>query len=138
MSILQPTYYTRHPDDTYSVADPQPTIQPVKQEPVACQFPRQPNNEGGWTIDAKFLNILVKDMADDEFAVDMEETEAVLLALERSYAEPVQPVKQEPVAWDLAEKVRRDLDRQSCPGVYMNIAVESIVKNYAAAIRGLK
>ena len=34
MSILQPTYYTRHPDETYSVADPQPTIQPVKQEPV--------------------------------------------------------------------------------------------------------
>ena len=49
-----------------------------------------------------------------------------------------EPVKQGPVAWDLAEKVRRDLDRQSCPGVYMNIAVESIVKNYAAAIRGLK
>ena len=46
--------------------------------------------------------------------------------------------KQEQVAWDLAEKVRRDLDRQSCPGVYMNIAVESIVKNYAAAIRGMK
>ena len=35
MSILQPTYYTRHPDETYSVADPQPNIQPVKQEPVA-------------------------------------------------------------------------------------------------------
>jgi len=46
--------------------------------------------------------------------------------------------KQEQVAWDLAEKVRRDLDRQSCPGVYMNIAVESIVKNYATAIRGMK
>ena len=64
-------------------------VQPVKQEPVACQFPRQPNNEGGWTIDAKFLNIIVKDMADDEFAVGMEETEAVLLALERSYSAPV-------------------------------------------------
>lgn len=28
-------------------------------------------------------------------------TEALKLALERSYAEPVQPVKQEPVAWHL-------------------------------------
>jgi len=34
------------------------------------------------------------------------------------------------VAWDLAEKVRRDLDRQSCPGVCMNLAMESIVKHY--------
>jgi hypothetical protein len=32
-------------------------------------------------------------------------------------------------AWNLAEKVRADLDRQSCPGVYMNIAMESIVKH---------
>ena len=34
------------------------------------------------------------------------------------------------VAWELAEKVRRDLDRQSCPDAFMRIAVESIVKNY--------
>ena len=46
-----------------------------------------------------------------------------------------EPVKQEPVAWDLAEKVRRDLDRKSCPDAYMRIAMESIVKHYAAAIR---
>ena len=63
--------------------------EPVKQEPEVCQFPRQSNNEGGWTIEAKFLNALVKDMADDEFAVGMEETEAVLLALERIYTAPV-------------------------------------------------
>ena len=63
--------------------------EPVKQEPEVCQFPRQSNNEGGWTIEAKFLNALVKDMADDEFAVGMEETEAVLLALERIHAAPV-------------------------------------------------
>lgn len=36
-----PTYYVRHPDDTYSVADPQPTIQPVKQEPVALAIQAQ-------------------------------------------------------------------------------------------------
>ena len=43
MSILQPTYYTRHPDETYSVADPQPNIQPVKQEPVAYTNKEQVN-----------------------------------------------------------------------------------------------
>lgn len=36
-------------------------------------------------------------------------------------------------AWAIAESVRTDLDRQSCPGVYMDIAVESIVKHLAAA-----
>lgn len=33
-------------------------------------------------------------------------------------------------AWGLAERVRVDLDRKSCPGVYMNIAMESIVKHF--------
>jgi hypothetical protein len=39
---------------------------------------------------------------------------------------------QEPVAeaYALADKVRTELDKQSCPGVYMNIAWEAIVKNY--------
>jgi len=34
--------------------------------------------------------------------------------------------------WDIAEKVRADLDRQSCPDAYMRIAVESVVKHLAA------
>ena len=38
---------------------------------------------------------------------------------------------QEPVAWDLADKVRQDLDRQSCPDAFMRIAVESIVKHHS-------
>ena len=40
--------------------------------------------------------------------------------------------EQEPVAeaYALADKVRTELDKQSCPGVYMNIAWEAIVKNY--------
>ena len=52
-----------------------------------------------------------------------------LAAIREALAEPV---KQEPVAWDLAEKVRRDLDRQSCPDAYMRIAIESIVKHFPA------
>jgi hypothetical protein len=39
---------------------------------------------------------------------------------------------QEPLAWDLADKVRQDLDRQSCPDAFMRIAVESIVKHHPA------
>jgi hypothetical protein len=38
--------------------------------------------------------------------------------------------EQEPVAWTLADKVRQDLDRQSCPDAFMRIAVESIVKHH--------
>jgi hypothetical protein len=33
-------------------------------------------------------------------------------------------------AWDLAQKVRHDLDRKSCPDAYMRIAFESIEKHY--------
>jgi hypothetical protein len=40
------------------------------------------------------------------------------------------PQRTEPVAWDLADKVRQDLDRQSCPDAFMRIAVESIVKHH--------
>lgn len=34
--------------------------------------------------------------------------------------------------WDIAMKVRADLDRQSCPDAYMCIAVESVMKHLAA------
>ena len=37
MNTIKPTYYVRHPDETYSVADPQP-VQPMKQEPVAYVY----------------------------------------------------------------------------------------------------
>jgi len=35
-------------------------------------------------------------------------------------------------AWALAEKIRTDLDRKSCPDAFMRIAVESIIANYQA------
>lgn len=34
--------------------------------------------------------------------------------------------------WGLADKVRAEMDRECCPSVWMNIAVEAIVKHYAA------
>lgn len=42
-------------------------------------------------------------------------------------------VGDEPAAWDLAEKVRKDLDRKTCPDAFMRIAVESIVRNYTSS-----
>lgn len=35
-------------------------------------------------------------------------------------------------SYALADKVRTALDRESCPGVFMNIAWEAVVKNYSA------
>ena len=54
--MFKPTYYVRHPDDTYSIADPQPTEQ-AEQEPVAWHEPNAYSNvtvyekwakENGW------------------------------------------------------------------------------------------
>lgn len=53
--------------------------------------------------------------------------------------EELQPNTQEPEAeaeaYALADKVRTDLDRMSCPGVYMNITWESVVKSYRESTR---
>ena len=48
---------------------------------------------------------------------------------------PAAPV-QEPgaEAYALADKIRTELDKQSCPGVYMNIAWESILKFHRGLI----
>ncbi|MEN4938709.1 hypothetical protein [Stenotrophomonas sp. TWI1151] len=47
--------------------------------------------------------------------------------------QPAELAEQQGVnGWDIAEKVRADLDRQSCPDAYMRIAVESVVKHLAA------
>ena len=49
------------------------------------KFPRQLNQEGGWTIDVKFLSRLTDfyDANDGDFNAGMEEVECVLMALER-------------------------------------------------------
>ncbi len=53
-----------------------------------------------------------------------------LAAAESLSAQP-SPGGQE-YAWNIAELVRVDLDRQSCPDAYMRIAMESVVKHLAA------
>jgi hypothetical protein len=51
----------------------------------------------------------------------------------RAYLNTAAPTEQNLVAWNLADKVRQDLDRQSCPDAFMRIAVESIVKHHPPA-----
>lgn len=48
------------------------------------KFPRQANNEGGWTIDYKFLEALQKmTYTESEYDSSMEQIEVVLLSAER-------------------------------------------------------
>ena len=56
--------------------------------PAIC-FPRQPNGEGGWVIDANYVAAIHKDCFPIEWQPCEEEVEAVLLAVER--AAPVTP-----------------------------------------------
>jgi hypothetical protein len=55
---------------------------------LATHFPRQPNREGGWTIDVKYLLRIqhytkaLEDKAWVNWVPGLEEIEAVLLALE--------------------------------------------------------
>jgi hypothetical protein len=37
-------------------------------------------------------------------------------------------------AYALADAVRKDLDRQACPAAFMELAWESIVKNYSLTL----
>jgi len=117
--------------------------EPVKQEPVAWHD----------KIKGMEVSVDVSTGEDDDYyrvfgrvdGVMLESCGAqndIILVIEetRNLAAPVamsqaEQDKQEPVAWDLAEKVRRDLDRQLCPDAYMRIAMESIVKHYAAPVK---
>jgi len=47
-------------------------------------------------------------------------------------AQPAPEVFSNDVVWDFANKVRSDLDRKSCPGVFMHLAMESINRHYPA------
>lgn len=60
------------------------------------------------------------------------------LLVAKSREDEAERLAREPVrfenndAWALAQKVRADLDRKSCPGAFMDIAVESIGRHYDA------
>lgn len=69
--------------------------------PAIC-FPRQPNGEGGWVIDANYVAAIHKDCFPIEWQPCEEEVEAVLLAVER--AVPVTPAA-------VPEDVAKDAER---------------------------
>lgn len=71
--------------------------------PAIC-FPRQPNGEDGWVIDANYVAAIHKDCFPIEWQPCEEEVEAVLLAVER--AAPVTPAAvPEDVAKDALERI---------------------------------
>ncbi|MBU5356120.1 hypothetical protein KQI74_28105 [Paenibacillus barcinonensis] len=48
------------------------------------RFPRQPDGEGGWTIDYNFLDQLdTKIYKDSDYSMDLEDLEKTLLAIEK-------------------------------------------------------
>lgn len=62
------------------------------QTPAIC-FPRQPNGDGGWVIDANYVAAIRKDCFPIEWQPCEEEVEAVLLAVERAAPVPPQPAE---------------------------------------------
>jgi hypothetical protein len=71
------------------------------------------------------LEALQGSLTPDFLVGQKERKDKAITAIKQALAQ-----KQEPVAWTLADKVRQDLDRQSCPDAFMRIAVESIVKHH--------
>jgi hypothetical protein len=64
---------------------------PVKQEPVAFEFPREPKPENamGWTVDYGLIRDIAEAIGDQDFHPGYEGIELTLIALEIIYAAPV-------------------------------------------------
>lgn len=71
---------------------------------------------------------LAKQEGQSNFCAQCEALSRELKAIKQEQGEPVAE------AYALADKVRTELDKQSCPGVYMNIAWEAVVKNHRELI----
>ena len=79
----------------------------------------------------------------DELRKAIEREKAIAHVNETPKTEPVEAdvlnkagnvVFDDDTVWQLAQKVRSDLDRKSCPGVYMDLAMESIGKHAKQAL----
>lgn len=77
----------------------------------------------------KFVNAIACDLEEGGFRQVSGTMLRRTLATAVSAALPLLAAQQGVDGWDIAEKVRADLDRQSCPDAYMRIAVESVVKH---------
>jgi hypothetical protein len=84
------------------------------------------------TLNDKVMSLLAKQEQGEPVMVNMSPpaTQRDRWMYEQGRLAERDPRTHEDIAWELAEKVRCDLDRQSCPGFYMNLAMESIVKHY--------
>jgi hypothetical protein len=45
--------------------------------------------------------------------------------------EEKEDISEKDLAFELAKKVRTELDKVSCPGFFMEVAFESIIKHYS-------
>lgn len=117
--MLDVVYHGHNAISDYRMIDPDAKSQPLYAAPVAAQA--QPKSDG----------ISIKEIADyiaDNWPMKKYSLEQICDGLLSTKFTAQQPVSGAD-GWDLAEKVRKDLDRQSCPDVYMRIAVESIVSH---------
>jgi len=86
--------------------------EPVKQEPVAFKFPREPKPENamGWTVDYGLIRDIAEAIGDQEFHPGYEGIELTLIALEIIYAAPVSAKRE----WvDLTDDEEYELAKQS-------------------------
>ena len=89
--------------------------QPVKQEPVAFKFPREPKPENamGWTIDYGLIRQIAEDIGDQEFHPGYEGIELTLMALEHIYTAQV-PDRLAAAAHDLLKELQECRDLLKC------------------------
>ena len=89
--------------------------EPVKQEPVALSFPREPKPENamGWTIDYGLIRQIAEDIGDQEFYPGYEGIELTLMALEHIYTAQV-PDRLAAAAHDLLKELQECRDLLKC------------------------
>ena len=50
---MQPTYFVKHPDGSYSEADPQPIAEKSEIVPMTMQYATEYNSNGGFRFDVR-------------------------------------------------------------------------------------
>lgn len=90
-----------------------------------------PYKNNGLTLKCKSMGCIQRHQRTLRYGIDWLRTSMTEHWNARVLSAQPSPGGQE-YAWNIAELVRVDLDRQSCPDAYMRIAMESVVKHLAA------
>ncbi len=90
-----------------------------------------PYKDNGLTLKCKSMGCIQRHQRTLRYGIDWLRTSMTEHWNTRALSAQPSPGGQE-YAWNIAELVRVDLDRQSCPDAYMRIAMESVVKHLAA------